>query len=111
MNVLVLNGPNLGRLGRRQPEIYGATTHAELAELCSGWGDELGLAASVGIAPTMFVSKIASTRAKPDGMLVVPADSAVAFLHQLDVTALWGVGESTRAKLAETGIHTIADLA
>jgi len=44
MKVLVLNGPNLGRLGRRQPEIYGATTHAELAELCSGWGDELGLA-------------------------------------------------------------------
>lgn len=41
--VLVLNGPNLGRLGRRQPEIYGSTTHAELVELCVGWGRELGL--------------------------------------------------------------------
>ncbi len=43
MKVLVLNGPNLGRLGRRQPEIYGTTTHAELAELCVGWGRDLGL--------------------------------------------------------------------
>lgn len=42
--VLVLNGPNLGRLGRRQPEIYGTTTHDQLAELCSGWGSDLGLA-------------------------------------------------------------------
>lgn len=43
MKVLVLNGPNLGRLGRRQPEIYGSTTHAELADLCAGWGRDLGL--------------------------------------------------------------------
>ena len=43
MKVLVLNGPNLGRLGRRQPEIYGRTTHAELADLCVGWGRDLGL--------------------------------------------------------------------
>ena len=45
--VLVLNGPNLGRLGRRQPEIYGATTYAELAHLCVGWGEELGLEVEV----------------------------------------------------------------
>ena len=43
MKVLVLNGPNLGRLGRRQPEIYGTTTHDQLAELCRDWGAELGL--------------------------------------------------------------------
>ena len=43
MKVLVLNGPNLGRLGRRQPEIYGTTTHDELAALCREWGAELGL--------------------------------------------------------------------
>lgn len=41
--VWVLNGPNLGRLGRRQPEIYGATTYAELVDLCLGWGRDLGL--------------------------------------------------------------------
>ncbi len=45
--VLVLNGPNLGRLGRRQPEIYGSTTHDQLAELCAGWGRELGLTVEV----------------------------------------------------------------
>jgi len=47
MKVLVLNGPNLGRLGRRQPEIYGSTTHAELAELCVDWGRDLGLEVEV----------------------------------------------------------------
>ena len=47
MKVLVLNGPNLGRLGRRQPEIYGTTTHADLAELCVGWGKDLGLEVEV----------------------------------------------------------------
>ena len=41
--VLVLNGPNLGRLGRRQPEIYGTTTHTELAHRCEAWGRGLGL--------------------------------------------------------------------
>ena len=45
--VLVLNGPNLGRLGRRQPEIYGSTTYAELAELCVEWGAALGLEVEV----------------------------------------------------------------
>ncbi|MGI8899412.1 MAG: type II 3-dehydroquinate dehydratase [Nocardioides sp.] len=47
MRVLVLNGPNLGRLGRRQPEIYGDTTHAELADLCVRWGRGLGLEVEV----------------------------------------------------------------
>lgn len=47
MKALVLNGPNLGRLGRRQPEIYGSTTHAELAELCVGWGADVGLEVDV----------------------------------------------------------------
>ncbi len=47
MTVLILNGPNLGRLGRRQPEIYGHTTHAELAERCQEWGRDLGLEVEV----------------------------------------------------------------
>ena len=47
MKVLVLNGPNLGRLGRRQPEIYGSTTHAELAHQCVLWGRDLGLSVEV----------------------------------------------------------------
>lgn len=47
MRVLVLNGPNLGRLGRRQPEIYGTTTHDELVDACVVWGRELGLAVEV----------------------------------------------------------------
>jgi len=42
-SVLVLNGPNLGRLGRRQPDIYGTTTHDQLSVLCVGWGRDLGL--------------------------------------------------------------------
>lgn len=47
MTVLVLNGPNLGRLGRRQPEVYGHTTMAELAATCVGWGSDLGLQVEV----------------------------------------------------------------
>jgi 3-dehydroquinate dehydratase-2 len=45
--VLVLNGPNLGRLGRRQPEIYGTTTYVDLVGLCEGWGRDLGLEVEV----------------------------------------------------------------
>ncbi len=45
--VLVLNGPNLGRLGRRQPEIYGTTTHADLVRMCEEWGSGLGLEVEV----------------------------------------------------------------
>lgn len=47
MRVLVLNGPNIGRLGRRQPEIYGSTSHDELVDLCVRWGTELGLEVEV----------------------------------------------------------------
>jgi 3-dehydroquinate dehydratase-2 len=47
MRVLVLNGPNLGRLGRRQPEIYGTTTHGDLVRLCEDWGTDLGLEVEV----------------------------------------------------------------
>ncbi|WP_234417555.1 MULTISPECIES: DNA polymerase IV [Miniimonas] len=72
---------------------------------------EVGLPISVGIASTMFVAKVASTRAKPDGMLLVPEHATVDFLHALPVAALWGVGESTASRLADLGIRTVAELA
>ena len=72
---------------------------------------EQGVTCSVGVASTKFVAKLASARCKPDGLLVVPADDVVAFLHPLPVAALWGVGEKTAAVLAQLGLHTVGDLA
>lgn len=73
--------------------------------------DEQGVTCSVGVAPTKFVAKIASGMAKPDGMLVVPADQMVAFVQQLPVGALWGVGERTEEHLGRLGLRTVADIA
>ena len=73
--------------------------------------DEQRLTCSVGVAPTKFVAKLASTRAKPDGLLVVPADQVLDFLHPLPVGALWGVGERTAEPLRRLGLSTVGDLA
>ncbi len=73
--------------------------------------DEQRISCSVGVASTKFVAKLASGRAKPDGMLVVPAVQTVAFLHRLPVGALWGVGDRTEEALTRLGLHTVADLA
>jgi DNA polymerase-4 len=73
--------------------------------------DEQGITCSVGVATTKFVAKLASARCKPDGLLVVPADRVVAFLHPLPVGALWGVGEKTEEVLRKLGLHTVGDLA
>ena len=73
--------------------------------------DEQGITCSVGVATTKFVAKLASARCKPDGLLVVPADRVVAFLHPLPVGALWGVGEKTEETLTRLGLHTVGDLA
>lgn len=72
---------------------------------------ELGLTCSVGVAPTKFVAKLASTHAKPDGMMLVPKDSTIRFLRSLPVGALWGVGQKTEQSLAAWGILTVAQLA
>lgn len=72
---------------------------------------ELFVHASIGIASTKFVAKLASTQAKPDGLLLIPHDATVEFLHSLPVGALWGVGERTQTQLERMAIHTVADLA
>lgn len=72
---------------------------------------ELGITASVGIAETKFVAKIASTRCKPDGLLMIGPDETVPYLHSLPVGALWGVGAKTGEVLAKMGIRTVADVA
>jgi DNA polymerase-4 len=73
--------------------------------------EQQGITCSVGVASTKFVAKLASTRCKPDGLLVVPADGIVGFLHPLPVAALWGVGERTEQILQRLGLHTVGDLA
>ncbi|MFC6087266.1 DNA polymerase IV [Sphaerisporangium aureirubrum] len=70
-----------------------------------------GITCSVGVAGSKFVAKLASRYCKPDGLLVVPADGVVEFLHPLPVAALWGVGERTEQALRRLGIQTVGDLA
>ncbi|WP_426939547.1 DNA polymerase IV [Pseudarthrobacter sp. S3] len=72
---------------------------------------ELGITASVGIAASKFVAKIASTRCKPDGLLQIGPDETVPYLHSLPVGALWGIGAKTADVLARMGIRTVADVA
>lgn len=73
--------------------------------------DEQRITCSVGVAATKFVAKLASGRAKPDGLLVVPAEHTVPYLHRLPIGALWGVGDKTEDHLRRLGLHTVADLA
>jgi DNA polymerase-4 len=72
---------------------------------------ETGLVASVGVATTKFVAKLASDLAKPDGMLVVEAGTEIELIHPLEVRRLWGVGPKTGERLAQLGVRTIGDLA
>jgi len=73
--------------------------------------EQVGLAITVGVARTKFLAKVASGVAKPDGLLVVPPDGELAFLHPLPVERLWGVGEVTAAKLHARGIRTVGEVA
>jgi DNA polymerase-4 len=72
---------------------------------------ETGLTASVGLATTKLVAKLASEAAKPDGMRVIGAGTEIGFLHPLPLRRLWGVGPATEKRLARFGVATIGDLA
>jgi DNA polymerase-4 len=72
--------------------------------------ERVGLAITVGVARTKFLAKVASGVAKPDGLLVVPPDRELEFLHPLTVGRLWGVGPKTATKLNDRGISTVGDV-
>jgi len=73
--------------------------------------EQVGLPITVGVARTKFLAKVASGVAKPDGLLVVPPDGELAFLHPLPVERLWGVGAVTAAKLHGRGLRTVGQVA
>jgi DNA polymerase-4 len=73
--------------------------------------DRVGLPITVGIARTKSLAKVASAEAKPDGLLVVPPDGELEFLHPLPVERLWGAGPKTTARLHHAGIVTVGELA
>jgi DNA polymerase IV len=73
--------------------------------------EQQSITCSVGVASVKFVAKIASARCKPDGLLVVPANGLLDFLHPLPVSALWGVGDRAEEVLARLGLRTVGDIA
>lgn len=73
--------------------------------------ERVGLPISVGVARTKYLAKVASAVSKPEGMLVVPIERELEFLHALPVERLWGVGKVTSAKLREAHLHTVGDVA
>jgi DNA polymerase-4 len=73
--------------------------------------EKVGLAVTVGVARTKFLAKVASGVAKPDGLLIVPPDGELAFLHPLPVERLWGVGPVTARKLHARGLTTVGQVA
>src|SRR5690348_13125091 len=73
--------------------------------------ERVGLPITVGVARTKFLAKVASGVAKPDGLLLVPPDDELEFLHPLDVERLWGVGPVTSRKLREVGVSTVGEVA
>ncbi len=86
------------------PALIGARIRARIR-------DELGLVASVGVAPNKFLAKLCSQKAKPDGLLHLRAAEVAAFLAPLGVRDLWGVGEATAARLDRFGVRTVGEVA
>ncbi|GAB4270816.1 MAG: DNA polymerase IV [Deferrisomatales bacterium] len=72
---------------------------------------EVGLVASVGVAPSKFVAKVASDLDKPDGFVVVEPGQVESFLAPLPLSRLWGVGPGLEARLRRLGLQTVGDLA
>jgi DNA polymerase-4 len=70
-----------------------------------------GITCSVGIASSKFIAKLASQRCKPNGILEIPDERVLTFLHPLPVSALWGVGPKTNEALERLGLHTVGDIA
>src|SRR5256886_5144148 len=73
--------------------------------------ERVGLPITVGVARTKFLAKVASGVAKPDGLLLVPPESELDFLHPLPVERLWGVGEKTAARLRALRVNTVGHVA
>ena len=97
---------DVGGLGR----ISGTPTEIA-ARLRRNVLERVGLRITVGVARTKFLAKVASGVAKPDGLLVVPPDRELGFLHPLRVERLWGVGPVTARKLHDRGITTVGEVA
>jgi len=87
------------------------TPYAIAEDLRARIYDEQGITCSVGVACTVAIAKLASRRAKPDGVIVVPPHTVTSFLHPLDVGELWGVGEKTAQLLNRLGLMTVGDIA
>ena len=83
-------------------EHFAGTPEEIAARLRRRVREEVGLPISVGVARTKFLAKVASAVAKPDGLLVVPPDGELEFLHPLPVERLWGVGRRHRARSCTT---------
>jgi DNA polymerase-4 len=89
---------------RGEPSVIAAELRATVRE-------RVGLPISVGVARTKHLAKIASAMSKPDGLLVVPIEDELRFLHGLDVERVWGVGPATATKLHDHHIRTVAQIA
>src|SRR5689334_24339171 len=87
------------------------TPHEVAVQLRRAVRARVGLPITVGVARTKFLAKVASAVAKPDGLLLVPPEAELAFLHPLPVERLWGVGPATSAKLHLLGITTVREVA
>lgn len=81
------------------------------AQLRAAVREQVGLPISVGVARTKHLAKIASAMSKPDGLLVVPLEEELRFLHSLPVERVWGVGPATATKLHDSHIRTVAQIA